>query len=82
MTLKDTAELMTSSNYKDRFIAEYLQLSIRYSGLANMLTNYKNGTLNFKPTCSYELLSSQLEAMGMYLALLEERASIEGIILG
>lgn len=34
-TLKDTAELMNSEDYKERFIAEYEQLIIRYKGLKN-----------------------------------------------
>ena len=32
-TLKDTVELMNSTDYKERFIAEYKQLAIRYKGL-------------------------------------------------
>lgn len=31
--LKDTIELMNSSDYKDRFKAEYYQLKIRYTKL-------------------------------------------------
>ena len=30
MELKDTIELMSSADWKDRFIAEYLQTKIRY----------------------------------------------------
>lgn len=33
MELKDTIELMTSKDYKERFKAEYLQLKIRVEGL-------------------------------------------------
>ena len=33
MELKDTIELMTSEDYKERFKAEYLQLKIRIEGL-------------------------------------------------
>lgn len=39
-TLKDTVELMNSSDYKERFIAEYQQLVIRYKGLRNMLDKW------------------------------------------
>lgn len=42
MELKDTAALMCSDDYKDRFKAEYLQLKIRRDKLAAMLVN---GTL-------------------------------------
>ena len=81
MELKDTIEFMNSSDYKERFIAEYLQLKIRISGLATMLEKYKNGKLNFTPTCSYNLLHSQLVFMGAYLETLEKRAKLEGIEL-
>lgn len=81
MELKDTIEFMNSSDYKERFIAEYLQLKIRISGLATMLEKYKNGKLNFTPTCSYNLLHSQLVFMGSYLETLEKRAKLEGIEL-
>ena len=30
MELKDTIELMQSADYKDRFLAEYLQVVIHY----------------------------------------------------
>lgn len=73
---------MVSEDYKERFKAEYLQLKIRIDGLYNMLSKYKEGTLTFKPSCSYDLLDKQLFAMQMYLLLLEERAEIEGIELG
>lgn len=33
MELKDTIELMNSSDYKERFKAEYLQVKIRYDKL-------------------------------------------------
>lgn len=79
--LSETVEMMNSSDYKERFKAEYLQLKIRMKGLSNMLEKYKEGTLNFKPSCSYDLLDGQLKAMDMYASYLEERAEIEDIIL-
>ena len=39
-TLKDTTELMNSTDYRERFIAEYNQLVIRYRGLRNMLNKW------------------------------------------
>lgn len=81
ITLYDTINLMCSADYKERFKAEYLQLLIRVEGLNNMLKKYKAGKLNFKPTCSYELLSKQLKYMVDYLNLLEDRAKLEGIDL-
>lgn len=35
MELKETVELMNSVDYKDRFIAEYHQVKIRYEKLKN-----------------------------------------------
>ena len=81
MELKETIEMMTSSDFKDRFKAEYYQLKIRHEGLARMLKGYREGTLNFKPNCSYELLHTQLVYMECYINVLEERAKIENIEL-
>lgn len=73
--------MMQSSDYKERFKAEYLQLKIRITGLSIALKKYKDDTLTFKPSCSYELLHTQLVYMECYLNILEERAKIEGIEL-
>lgn len=81
MELKDTVEMMGSSDYKERFRAEYFQLKIRMSGLSKMLVKYKEGTLNFTPSCSYSLLSRQLETMKLYASYLLQRAEIEDIDL-
>ena len=81
MELKDTIELMTSSDWKDRFKAEYLQTKIRYEKLMAMLEKYKAGTLHFTPTCSYELLFEQAIYMKQYLGVLEQRAKIENVNL-
>ena len=75
--LRDTMIMMTSLDYKERFKAEYLQLKIRYEKLKDMLNNWDN--LCFTPKCSFELLDLQLETMGAYLAILKQRAEIEGI---
>ena len=79
MELERLIELMKSEDYKDRFRAEYYQLEDRIDKLANMLEKYKAGALNFTPSCSYELLSYQLQTMNAYKRVLEERAEIEGI---
>lgn len=81
MELERLIELMKSEDYKDRFRAEYYQLEDRIDKLVNMLEKYKAGTLNFTPSCSYELLSYQLQTMNAYKRVLEERAKIEGIEL-
>ena len=81
MELKDTVELMTSADYKERFKAEYAQTKIRYDKLHAMIVKYEAGTLNFDPTCPLELLKKQASAMGAYLFALEVRAQIEKIEL-
>ena len=81
MELKDTIPMMESADCKERFKAEYLQLEIRVNGLRNMLKKYKDGTLTFNPSCSYDLLNGQLKAMELYATYLEERAEIEEIDL-
>lgn len=81
MELKDTIELMNSSDYKERFKAEYLQVKIRYNKLHTMLVKNDAGTLDFTPTCPTRVLLEQKRFMGEYLRCLEVRAEIEGINL-
>ena len=81
MKLQDTIDLMNSRDFKDRVKAEYYQLKIRRDGLKKMLKKYKEGTLEFTPNCSYELLHTQLVYMECYMNVLEERARIENIEL-
>ena len=81
MELKDTINMMTSADYKDRFRAEYWQLKIRLEKLRKMITKYQAGTLGFTSACSLELLKEQVEPMQLYLDVLEVRAEIEGVQL-
>lgn len=81
MELKDTIELMQSSDYKDRFKAEYYQLVIRFEKLKKMLENWDNNALGFEPTCPRGIYNFQIRAMADYIATLETRAAIEGIEL-
>ena len=81
MNLNETVEMMNSKDYKERFKAEYMQLKIRMNGLSEMLRKYREGTLTFKPSCSYDLLNSQFKAMDLYASFLEERAIVEEIEL-
>lgn len=81
MELNETIEMMSSDDYKERFKAEYAQTYIRYSKLYRMLIKYKAGTLNFVPSCPYEILDEQLLAMRRYLMLLAARAENEKIDL-
>ena len=81
MELKNTAEMMNSPDYKERFKAEVYQLDIRIGKLASMLSAWQAGELKFQPTCSYDLLEAQLNSMRVYRYFLDERAKIEGIKL-
>lgn len=78
-TLEETAEMMTSPDYKERFVAEYYQLKIRVDKLDKMLDDYMKGNLNFKPTCSYDLLHEQYVYMKGYLECLRRRVIVENI---
>ena len=81
MVLKNTIDLMTSEDYKERFLAEYQQLKIRYEGLCNMIDKWDKGELTFTPTCPRSTYNLQLSAMEDYLTVLEARAVMEGIEL-
>lgn len=79
--LNDTALLMVSTDYKDRFIAEYIQLETRIKGLETMLNNWDKELLTFIPSCPRSTYNLQLEYMKKYLAVLEARTKIEDIKL-
>lgn len=81
MELRDTASMMGSADYKDRFKAEYYQTRIRYVKLKTMLNGWDNGELDFTPTCPRSTYNLQIRAMSDYLAVLEARAAIEGVEL-
>lgn len=69
------------SDYKQRMIREHRELQERIGKLAHMLEGYAEGTLDFTPACSFQLLESQLYAMGTYANILQERARIEQVDL-
>lgn len=79
--LKDTIEMMNSSDYKERFKAEYQQVVIRYKKLAAMLEKWDAGELNFEPTCPRITYNMQIKAMTDYIAVLEARAVMEDVDL-
>lgn len=81
MKLLDTIEMMTSTDYKEKFKAEYYQLIIRYRRLKSMLTKWDEGTLTFEPTCPRSTYNMQIKAMTDYIAVLEARAVMEDIVL-
>lgn len=79
--LLGTAEMMNSSDYKERFKAEYYQVVIRYKKLKAMLEKWDKEELNFNPTCPRSIYNMQIRAMTDYIAVLEARAVIEGVEL-
>lgn len=85
MELKETIELMCSSNYKERFVAEYHQVKIRYEKLKNFCNKIEVETMLGKEVtkhdCPLELLREQQKYMGLYLSVLEKRALIENVEL-
>lgn len=81
MNLQDTVEMMNSSDYKERFKAEFYQLKLRIDGLEAMLTKYGNGTLEFTPSCDIALLKTQIATMVAYENILKMRAKQESIEL-
>ena len=79
--LSQTVDMMTSSDYKERFKAEYAQVGIRYKKLKNMLDKWDKNELTFTPTCPISTYNIQIKAMTDYIAILEARAVMENIIL-
>lgn len=91
--LKETTKLMTSTDYKERFVAEYWQTKIRYEKLKAFNTKIEAAQrVRFsevenklkEPThdCPADILVEQQHILGEYLHILEIRAVIEGIDLG
>lgn len=95
MQLVDTVAMMGSTDYKERFKAEYYQTKIRYEKLKafnNKIEAARNSQCNFsqhpanrleepKHDCPAEMLREQQSIMGQYLHILEVRAVIEGVEL-
>ena len=81
--LNQTVELMLSEDYKERFIAEYVQVKIRAFRIARVLNRVvdKSAPDYFETTCSFDVLAEQLYYMANYLSVLENRSLIENIDL-
>lgn len=77
MELKETVELMNSEDYKERFVAEYHQVKIRYEKLKNFCNKIEVeemlGKEVTKHDCTLELLREQQKYMGLYLSILEKK---------
>ncbi len=81
MELKDTIELMTGTDWQDRFVAEYLQTKIRYEKLHKLITRREVGMVDFKTPVPLESWQTQARHMGLYLHELEKQAVLHGIDL-
>lgn len=85
MEMKETVRMMLSYDYKERFIAEYLQTKERYERLKKFNNKIeaarRTGKEEPKHDCPLSLLREQQRAMGEYLHILEVRAEIEEIDL-
>lgn len=80
MKLVETVNLMCSHDFKDRFIAEYVQLVIRLSKLNDVLNN-TSGVSREIDDITRALMIKQRDAMESYKMCLEKRADILGIDL-
>lgn len=79
--LEKSSRMMMSKDYKERFIAEYVQIKVRAARLARMLKAWDKGKLTFTPSCPRWLLEKQLHFMQSYQESLEIRAAFEKIEL-
>lgn len=78
--LKDTIYLMISNNYKERFIAEYTQLMLRYGKLSDLIIRYKKEKYIIG-SMDIEDLEEQVVIMRKYIDILQKRAKKEHIKL-
>ena len=85
MELYETIEGMTSTDYRERFKAEYRQTKIRYEKLKDFCNRIeaaeRTGTEQPEHRCPLDLLQEQQKYMGLYLKMMEIRAVIEEVAL-
>lgn len=81
MKINDTVSLMQSEDYRERFIAEYVQTKARYEKLHRTIVKEDAGTLGFDLKYNVALLREQANYMRHYLYVLEVRAEKENILL-
>ena len=81
MTLSNTVNYMISGDWKERFLAEYMQTKIRYEKLHKLIVKREVGKLDFDTPIPLESWKTQAKHMGLYLYELEKQAAIHGIEL-
>ena len=79
MELKDTIEMMTSEDYKERLKAEYYQVRIRMDKLIDFLEKWDNGELSSIPDCPRAVFDGQLRGMSEYRMMLLYQLNWEDI---
>lgn len=79
--LQESADWMFSDDYKQRFVAEYVQVAARLALLKRVLDNRDDREVEFETTCSRSALEDQASVMEDYAIVLQERADREGIEL-
>ena len=77
--LRETALLMNSDDPKELFIAEYIQLCLRYNDLNKKLVDWDNIEIDVR--VPREVYDDQLWSMLQYIKALEKRAKISKIHL-
>lgn len=78
-TMNDAVKMVLSEDYKERFIAEYVETKIRYERLHSIIIKWCAGKADF--VTDIDLLEEQAKHMGNYLRVLEIRAVKEDIEL-
>lgn len=85
MELYETIEGMTSTDFRERFKAEYRQTKIRYEKLKDFCNRIeaaaRTGAEPPEHCCPLDLLQEQQKYMGLYLKMMEIRAVIEEVEL-
>lgn len=81
MTLSNTVNYMISGDWKERFLAEYMQTKIRYEKLHKLIVKREVGKIDFDTPIPLESWKAQAKHMGLYLYELEKQAAIHGIEL-
>lgn len=77
--LSDTARLMQSTSHRDRFLAEYIQLTIRKDALARFIEREMNSAIPAVAGEALELMKDQVSEMTEYQEILKRRAALEHI---
>ena len=78
---QDTARLMQSPSWRDRFLAEYIQVTIRKDALARFVEREMTSDIPIVASESMEQIKHLYSVMIEYQEILKERAKIEKIEL-